>query len=844
MTSENLGELSEQLGQLARTPRLLVATDFDGVVAPIVDDPMAARAHPPSASALRSLAALDYTSVAVISGRSLRDLALLSRLPEEIALVGSHGGEFDVGFASHLSPELEARLDVLREQVTAVGVTYGARVEHKPAGVAFHFRNLDPAAAKAARDELVRGPASADGVHTRSGHLVMEMAVVDADKGTALQAIRTRVDATAAVFFGDDVTDEDAFRTLGGADVGVRVGDGPTVAGFRVASPMVVAEILQLLLEFRSEWLQSANVVPIDGHSLLSDQRTTAVISPTARVSWMCTPRIDSASVFAELVGGPPAGRFVVADHGGRPPITQRYRLDTMLLTTEFPTFTVTDYLDASSDRVEDLARRSDLVRRIEGSGRAEIEFAPRLDFGRVATRLETRPDGLVVTGTADRMALRSPGVTWSIVDEGSHQTARATVDIPSHGLVLELRAGTSTCRADPVPEADRGRRTEQFWSSWVAGLALPDRGRELVARSALTLKALCHAPTGAIVTAPTTSLPQHLGGVRNWDYRYCWIRNGAMAATILARIGSVREGTGFLRWLTGVIETRSGAARLAPVYSVTGRHLAPEAEINDLTGYAGSRPVRVGNAADVQPQIDAFGPVVELIRVLQKADAAPSGAYWDLVVALVDAVGQRWRHPDHGIWEIRRPPRQHVYSKVMAWATVDRAIGLAGAWGREVPDGWPELRSAISEEVIAKGWKPRVGAFTAAYDGTDLDASVLAIGLWGLLPPTDERFLSTLATVERELRRGATVHRYLEHDGLAGREGGYHLMTSWLIDAMVLTGRLNDAEDLFAQLCDLVGPTGLLSEEYDAEARRALGNTPHLYSHLGLIGNAVNLDV
>lgn len=843
MTSNNLGELSDRLRQLARVPALLIAVDYDGTLAPLVDDPMKAKANRSAVAALRALSEQANTHVAVISGRSLRDLALLSRLPEEIRLVGSHGSEFDLGFASQLAPELLSLRTELTAEVEALGTKYSARVEEKPTGVTFHFRGMDEGVRRAARDELIRGPAGRRGVHTRNGHDIIEMAVIDTNKGTAIDTMRAQVGASAVVFLGDDVTDEDGFRTLTGPDIGIKVGDGPTIARYRVADTDVVAQLLALLAEFRSKWLRGAGLVPLENHSVLSDLRTAAIVSPAARITWLCAPRIDSGAVFAELLGGPSAGHFSISDVKDRPPLNQRYRANTMVLQTQFPDFTVTDYLDTSSGRTRRLAGRSDLIRVVEGTGQAMIEFAPRLAFGRVPTRLERRDDGIVVHGTADLMVLRGPAIDWQIVQDGDNQTAVATIDLGSGPATLELRAGTGTVRPDPRSETDRRADSERFWSNWVGKLSLPDLERDLVTRSAILLKSMCHGPTGAIVRAATTSLPEHLGGVRNWDYRYCWLRDGALTSTALARLSSHGEGRAYLDWVLQILETRNDPERLAPLYNVTGRHLPPEAEINDLPGYGGSRPVRIGNAADGQVQLDVFGPVVDLVHVLLEQGEALSAEHWRLVEAMVLAVSRRWHEPDHGIWEIRKPPRHHVYSKVMCWLTVDRAISIADQFLDREPEAWVTLRDQIARDVLDNGWKPEVGSFTAAYDGHDLDASVLAIGLWGLVAPDDERFVSTVATLERQLRRGPTVYRYREDDGLPGREGGFNLMTSWLIDALALTGRRDDAEALFADLCQLAGPTGTMAEQFDPENGRALGNIPQAYSHLGLINNALRLS-
>ncbi len=844
MTSDSLADLGDRIRQLARVPSLLVACDYDGTMAPLVDDPLQAFPNRASVAAIRSLAELANTHVAVISGRSLRDLATLSRFPEEVRLVGSHGSEFDLGFASQLTPELTRRRREITLAVQELGRTYGALVEEKPTGVTFHLRTLDPQAQAAAREDLVRGPASWDDIHTRNGHDIVEMSVIETNKGSALATIRAQVGASAVVFLGDDVTDEDAFRTLAGPDIGVKVGEGQTSASFRVRDTDTVAKVLALLGELRAEWLRGSGLVPIQDHSILSDLRTAAIVTPTGRISWMCAPRIDSTAVFAELLGGPSAGYFSIAPEGGGAPLEQRYRAGSMVLETRFAQFTVSDYLDVSSGRTRRMAGRSDLIRVVEGNGRAVIEFAPRLDFGRVPTRLERRDEGIVVLGTSDLLVLRSSGVEWEIVADGNHELARAVVDLDREPAVLEFRSGTGTLRADARPEPDRRDDTERYWRNWYDRLTLPVLRRDLVGRSALVLKGLCHGPTGAIVAAATTSLPEHLGGVRNWDYRYCWLRDAAFSASALVRLGSHAEAMAYLDWVLGLLETRTDPERLAPLYNVTGRHLPPEADISELAGYGGSRPVRVGNAADGQVQLDVFGPVVDLVHLLLQRGEALSAEHWRLVESMVLAVSRRWTEPDHGIWEIRKPPRHHLYSKIMGWVTVDRAIAIAEGFLDREPAAWTELRSRIERDILANGWNDQRGTFTAAYGSDDLDASVLAIGLWGLLPPDDERFVSTVAAVERDLRNGPTVYRYLEDDGLPGREGGFNLMTSWLIDSMAMVGRTDEALALFHQLCGQVGATGLMAEEFDPVDGRCLGNLPQAYSHLGLINNAINLDL
>ena len=836
--------LEERLDFLAQTPNLLIACDYDGTVAPIVADPMKALPLRETSVALRSLASLAQTEVAVISGRSLRDLAALSRLPAEIHLVGSHGTEFDIDFALDLDPTLRELRNDLTDRLQSVAEAYpGVALEKKPASVAVHYRNVDEDRVGSVVAALEQLTTEHEGLTLRHGKKVCELLVVPTDKGRALNTVRANVGATAVVFLGDDITDEDAFATLAGPDVGVKVGEGATAAPFRVDTPDDVAVLLAALCTRRAEWLAGAGLVPIEDHSILSDQRTAAVVTPDARVTWLCVPRIDSAALFAELLGGPAAGHFSIRPFHENGEPTQEYLDDSLVLRTRWADMTVTDYLDCSDGRPGRVAGRTDLIRVIEGRGRAVIDFAPRLDFGRYPTQLQVRDDGLEITNAHDLVALRAPGIEWDILDQGMHQTATAIVDLDAGPITLELRCGTASMRPDRSEEADRRESTTAFWRDWAERLELPAVSPEMVRRSALTLKALCHGPTGAILAAATTSLPEYIGGVRQWDYRYCWIRDASLTASALARLGSIEEGMDLLDWLLGVIETNDiQPDRLSPLYTVTGQRLPPEATIEELAGYAGSRPVRVGNAADHQVQLDVFGPVLDLIHQLGEIGAPLSAKHWRLVEDLVQAVEIRWTEPDQGIWEVRSGPRHHVNSKVMCWVTVDRAVRVAeDVFGRDRPD-WADLRDRIAADVLAKGWNETVGYFTTAYDGTDIDASVLAIGLFGLVSPDDARFTATIDAVELWLRTGDTVYRYTHEDGLPGEEGGFNLMTSWLIDAKVLVGELDEAHRLFTRYLELAGQTGLIPEEVDPKTGRGLGNHPQAYSHLGLINNACNL--
>lgn len=836
-----MNDLSAILDELSRTPVLLVASDFDGTLSPISSEPADAKPNHEALVALRALAALPHTHVAIISGRALRDLTTLTGFSEEIHLVGSHGSEFDPDFALSLSPALIQLRDRIRDELIDIGkLDEGFLVEEKPASVAFHYRRAKDKTSKQAIETILRGLAATEGIYLKRGKKVLELSVIPSDKGKALAAIRHRIGASAALFVGDDESDEDAFATLTGPDVGVKVGDEASTAHFRVADSLDVARALAKLAELREAWIKGAEAIPIEKHLLLSDQRTVALLSPNGAVVWFCLPRIDSPALFSELLGGPSAGFFAIRAADGSEPLAQRYVGNTFLVCTKWPTFKVTDYLDCSGGRPYQRASRTDFIRVIEGEGRIIVEFNPRLDFGRQSTTLRVVPEGLQVEGALDPIVLRAPGLAWTLVGDGRHQRAIAEHQLTDQPLILELRHGLSHTHELVTPEVQRRKQTERFWDVWVDQLKIPSVVPDLVRRSALVLKALSYGPTGAIVAAGTMGLPEHIGGVRNWDYRYCWLRDGAMAATALCKLGNTGSGIRFLDWLLGILDHDQASEWFRPLYTVTGGHLGAEAEISELSGYRGSRPVRVGNAASLQLQLDVLGPVMELIAFLAQSGAALSMEHWRLTVEVVKAVKQRWNEPDHGIWEIRRPKRHHVHSKVMCWVAVDRALEIAHAFSANQPEDWISLRQEIANDVLTHGWNPAKRAFTTAYDDSTLDAAALYVGLAGLIPANDSRFISTVEVIERGLRRGPTVYRYRYDDGLPGNEGGFHLCTTWLIEALVLVGRIDDARALFQAFVALFRPTGLAAEEYCPKAKLSLGNHPQAYSHIGLINTAV----
>jgi trehalose 6-phosphate phosphatase len=837
-------DLSAETLRLARTPVLLVACDFDGTLAHLAPRPDEARIEQAALDALRALIALPHTHVAIVSGRGLEQLRTMVAGVTGARLVGSHGAEFDGDRAAPLTDDettLRGRLLSSIRRHTAPHP--GLFAEEKPLGAALHFRLADDATAATALDaircDLAGDPeAGRLGMIERNGHRLVEWSVRAATKADAVANLTRRLGITATAFIGDDITDEDAFRALGADDLGLRVGDGATAARHRVADPAAVSNWLVRLCEARASFLREGHAVAIERHTLLSDQRTVALLTPDARVTWMCLPRIDSPALFAELLGGPMAGRFAIAPLGEAASSApeQRWLGASFACETRWSTLRITDFLDASSGRAFMRAGRTDLVRIIEGTGDIEIDFAPRIDFGRQPTRLRVVPDGLAIDGTLDPITLRAPGVTWTIVAEGLHERARAVVSLGPDPLVLELRYGLQSTREIAATPASRLTQTRRFWELWAESLRLPSLHRDLVLRSALVLKALCHGPTGSVAAAATTSLPEWIGGVRNWDYRFCWLRDGAMSAIAVARLGSKGMGARFLDWMLGILDTEGTPERFRPVYSVTGGQLGAEAELSDLVGYRGSRPVRVGNAAAQQLQLDVYGPILELLATLAADGFALSAEHWRLTEAIVRAVGLRWTEPDHGIWEVRGPLRHHVHSKVMCWLAVDRGIAIADAFASAPPPDWLRLRDTIAAEIHARGWNESAGSYTAAYDESTVDAASLSVGLAGLLPGDHPRVRSTIEAVERSLRSGSTVYRYRFDDGLPGDEGGFQLCTAWLIESLANAGEVERAGELLEQYVASFGPTGLAAEEVDPATGESLGNFPQAYTHIGLI--------
>ncbi|MBS0192381.1 MAG: trehalose-phosphatase [Phycisphaerales bacterium] len=835
-------DLTGDIASLAAAPILLVATDFDGTLAELAPTPPDARVHRESLDALAELAALPRTFGVIVSGRALADLSMKVPDTPGVWLFGSHGAEGGGTWAT-LTDEQERTLKLVTEQCREIAERYrGAMAETKPYSVALHYRAVE-------RGDLARLLVEIEAVAQRfpgakrlNGIELSEFVVVDADKGWRLNWLRMRTGARRTVFLGDDVTDEAAFSALTPQDVGIKVGPGPSAAGRRVAGVAEVGRVLRELADARKAFLAGQRAVPIQQYALLADQRTAALVSPEGSIDWLCLPRLDSPSVFGFTLGDERHGRFAIAPEKPSGAARQAYVGDSLVVRTSWPEADVTDYFDCGEGRPFQRAGRTDLVRVVLARARVRVDFSFRPDFGRGPVSLIERRDGIEIGEWADPVSLYSPEVEWTIERTGSGPRATAILEPREKPYVLELRYGVASFRATEE-ESTRRARTAQYWSAWSSSLKLPTVAQAAVKRSALTLRALMYGPSGAIAAASTTSLPAPIGGERNWDYRYCWPRDACYAVQALLRLGNTGMPVKLLDWVCGVIDQLESPEKLRPIYSLAGRELGSEGSLPQMGGYLESGPVRIGNAAAHQVQLDVFGPIVDTVAKVAEAGAPVTPEYWRLASVMAEAVALRWSEPDHGIWEVRTPKRHHTHSRVMCWLALRRASTVAElVLGARRP-AWDELAERIRQETLARSWNAEKRYFAAHLDGSEIDAAVLVMGLCGFLEPKDDRYVSTVLAVQRELQEENVVRRYLYDDGLTGIEGGFLLCTAWMIEALAMTGRVESARAMFEEYLKLQGPTGLMAEQWDPRHGVAMGNFPQAYSHIGLINCACTLS-
>ncbi len=579
----------------------------------------------------------------------------------------------------------------------------------------------------------------------------------------------------------------------------------------------------------------------IEDYAMLGDLQSAALVSRAGSVDWMCLPRFDSSACFAALLDSHEAGHWRLAPVGAERCTSRRYLPDTLVLETTWRTadgeLRVLDFMPIRGEAV-DLVR---IVEGVHGRVRVRSDLRLRFDDGHVVPWVRHGRDGMRALAGPDSAYLRTPvpvyGEDWATVAE---VTVQAGERIP---FVLTWRESHL-----PPPQALDAETalnsTIRFWQAWSAQGRVTGPYREAVQRSLITLKALTYAPTGGIVAAPTTSLPEEIGGSRNWDYRYCWLRDAAGTLQSLLGAGYVEEATAWREWLLRAVA--GNPAKLQIMYGIDGRRRLPETELSWLSGYEGSTPVRTGNAAAAQFQLDVWGEVLDGLSLTRHAALGSPDSSWDLQVALMEHLEGIWQEPDNGLWEMRGPRRHFTHSKAMAWVAADRMVEAVRSSGLPGPaERWATLRDSIHADVLARGFDTERSTFTQSYGNRELDASLLLLGRVGFLPADDPRIAGTVDAVQRELTEDGLVLRYRTDsgaDGLAGSEGVFLACSFWLVDALVGLGRRRQARELFERLLDLRNDVGLLSEEWDPVTKRHLGNTPQAFSHFPLVTSALAL--
>ncbi|MGD0503604.1 MAG: glycoside hydrolase family 15 protein [Steroidobacteraceae bacterium] len=583
--------------------------------------------------------------------------------------------------------------------------------------------------------------------------------------------------------------------------------------------------------------------LPIEQYALIGDLHTAALVGLDGSIDWLCFPQFDSPACFAALLGQPEHGRWQIAPTGTINAVRRQYRRNTLILETEFDTergtIRVTDFMPLSDHRWDAVR----VVEGLRGQVSVRMELIVRFDYGCVVPWVRKVDGVLLITAGPDTLELSG---SVPARGEGMKTVAEFTVDA---GQRESFSLNYRPSHLDTMPAADSAQeleRTEALWRRWSGRCKLRGRWDEAVMRSLITLKALIYHPTGGIIAAPTTSLPESPGGVRNWDYRYCWLRDATFTLNALLVAGYVREATAWREWLLRTVAGSPDALQI--LYGITGVRRLDEYEIDWLPGYQGASPVRVGNAAARQFQLDVFGEVMDTLHLARLSGLDPEPAAWKLQVALVEFLESRWMLPDDGIWEVRGPQQHFTHSKIMAWVAFDRVIKDAERDGLEAPlERWRPLREAIHAEICDRGFDAGRNSFVQSYESRHLDASLLLIPQVGFLPPDDPRVLGTIAAVERDLVVDGLVLRYSTQtgvDALPAGEGAFLPCSFWLADCYALTGRRAQAEALFERLLSLRNDVGLLAEEYDPRTRRMLGNFPQALTHMAVVNSARLLSI
>ena len=588
-----------------------------------------------------------------------------------------------------------------------------------------------------------------------------------------------------------------------------------------------------------------ANTTPIEDYALIGDCETAALVSRTGSIDWLCWPTFSSAAVFAALLGTEEHGLWKIAPADPSSRSQRRYRDSTLVLESLFTTADgeacVIDFMPPRAKH----SRVVRIVRGIRGSVKMRMDLAIRFDYGRTVPWVTSNAELRAVAGS-DMVVLQT---RVPVRGEGMKSVSEFTVR-EGESVAFTLSYGSSLERVPPeLDPEEQLQQTVQFWTKWISKSIYKGENKQMVDRSLMTLKAMAYRPTGGVVAAATTSLPEGIGGERNWDYRYCWLRDTAFTLLVLLGAGFHDEAVAWRRWLLRAV---AGAPeQVQTIYGILGERELPEWEADWLPGYCNSRPVRIGNAASRQFQLDVFGEVSSALAKMPQAEADIRVSARGLQVALVNHLCEVWREPDQGIWEVRGGPQHFTHSKVMAWVAFDRAIPAVENSLRDEPDAdrrkhlaqsverWKEERAAVREQVCEKGFNKRLNSFVQAYGSDTLDASCLRIPLVGFLPANDPRVVGTVDAIQKHLMRDGFVQRYdtsRTDDGLSGGEGQFLACSFWLVACLQLMGRHADAKKLFDRLAALANDVGLLSEEYDTGRKRQVGNFPQALSHIALL--------
>lgn len=592
---------------------------------------------------------------------------------------------------------------------------------------------------------------------------------------------------------------------------------------------------------------------PIGDYALVGSMHTAALVATDGSIDWLCWPHFDDPAVFCRLLDARRGGWFRVGPVGEYA-VSRTYAGDTNVLTTTFRSSSgavrLTDLMparqrwtDAAGKAIEPSPQVLRLVEGLAGEMEIEVEFRPTFDYARAETALAVRPGGAVADANGATLILDCPVELERGANDTLHGGRRVTTD-DRFWVTLSYRSET-----DPTEPALRGptpdvmlAETLDYWRRWSAGCSYAGPYHELVRRSALTLKLLTFAPTGALVAAPTTSLPEKIGATRNWDYRFTWLRDASLTLSAFEGIGYHREATDFFGWVEKACVR--GGHDLKIMYRIDGSPALPERTLDHLEGYRGSQPVRIGNAAADQRQLDIYGEVLDAASLHVEYLGQPDPDIWGVLWRLADQAAARWQEPDQGIWEVRGGPRHFLYSKLLCWVALDRAIRLADRAGLVDgrPKRWRRTRAAIRGAILTQGYDPELGAFTQSLGERALDASALALPLMGFLPATDPRVRSTVQRIQERLTAHGLVYRYLADDGLPGGAATFALCSFWLVDNLASAARVDEARALFERVTGYANDVGLLAEEIDPASGDLLGNYPQGFTHLALIRSALTI--